>query len=312
MLQVQNVHKSYGEKNVLSGASLSVQSGEIVSIFGKNASGKSTLIGIVSGLIQSDSGQVHFLGDDLAGSGKRRLYSQIQFVFQDPSLYLERTVTENYMFFGRLKNIPDPIIKKRMSEVFAKTGLSGEAHKKVKILSGGMKQKASLGLAFLTNPRLLVIDEVSTGLDIVSRAQIWSLIKEYREAGGSVLFISHDLQELVEQSDRIYLLQDGQLSQIAANSNEINAKCLEIIAASREEAERIEGLARERSLVFDTERSGHSGENSIRIIGDMNDLEGFLMDRGITESDKVLRVSLGASFAPGCESLGKYMSGDVE
>ncbi len=182
-------------KDVLRGADLDLRPGEIVALVGENGSGKSTLMKILVGALRRDSGAMEHAG-------------VIGFCPQEPVLYERLTCDEHFELFGRAYGMTEPEIARSRDELYATFGFAEWRSALVEQLSGGTRAKLNLGLALLPDPELLLLDEPYAGFDWDTYQRFWQLTRDRREAGSSLLIISHFITD-VERFDRIYDLVDG-------------------------------------------------------------------------------------------------------
>lgn len=309
MLKVESIKKSFAGQSVLDDFSLSLKPGEITSIVGKNGSGKSTLVNILAGLHKPDEGQVSFLEQDLFGDNTIFLFSQIEIVFQDTCLFINRSIKENFLFFGRAKNIPKPIIDKKMEAILKKLNLYDDMKKKVSKLSGGMRQKVSLGLAFLSSPKLLVIDEVSTGLDVLSQSNVWNLIEDEVESGCSVLFVSHDPKELIEKSDNIYMLHNGQANPINMGliKEKNHYKRLRITSKQEETLSEIQKSFKDLIIEEHFIEQNNSNFWTLTLEAGKGDIHKIIQSNSLIHDDSVVEVVVDKSHVITVDSLQKMI-----
>ena len=182
-------------KPVLNGADLRLWPGEVVGLVGENGSGKSTLMKILVGALDRDAGTVVHTG--LVG-----------FCPQDPVLYERLTCDEHFELFGRAYGMAEPEMEASREDIYATLGFGEWRTARVEELSGGTRAKLNLGLALLPDPELLLLDEPYAGFDWDTYQRFWELTRDRRDAGRSLLIISHFITD-VERFDRIYDLVDG-------------------------------------------------------------------------------------------------------
>jgi NitT/TauT family transport system ATP-binding protein len=203
-LHVDGLHKSYGDLEVLDDIDLTVETGELVCLVGASGCGKSTILGIVAGLVEATSGEVLLDGEPVDGPGPDR-----GVVFQSYSLYPWRTVRENVAFGLELQKLPKAEIRERVDEFLEAMGLTDFADALPRELSGGMKQRTAIARALATRPELLLLDEPFGALDSQTRSMMQQLLLDtWRHAGtcDTVLLVTHDVDEAVFLSQRIYVL----------------------------------------------------------------------------------------------------------
>lgn len=208
-LAVQQLSKSFGKHKAIDGISLSLAAGEFVVLLGPNGAGKTTLFQILTGLFTADRGRADVFGTDIATTPLAAL-SQLGIVFQQPALDLDLTVTANLQFQAALHGIPPREAKQRITHWLQRFGLSDRAHDRTRDLSGGNRRKVELARALLTQPKLLLMDEPTVGIDPRSRAQMLADVKSLCGQGLGVLWATHLVEE-AELADRIVVLAKGQI-----------------------------------------------------------------------------------------------------
>jgi ABC-2 type transport system ATP-binding protein len=207
MLKLENLCKHYGSKPVLQNLSLSLQPGEIYGLLGPNGAGKTTTINIICGLLKADSGWVT-IGDRPAGEATK---AWVGVMPQSNLLYGSLTCSDNLFFFGRLYGLSRQDCKRRVDVCLESVNLLDKKHTPVERLSGGMQRRLSMAAAILHRPKLVILDEPTTGLDIEARQELWQLIRQFKSMGVTVLLTSHLLDEVERLCQRIGILRQGQL-----------------------------------------------------------------------------------------------------
>lgn len=220
VIEVENLEVSYGRTTVIHGASFKIGQGESVGLIGETGSGKSTLARAVVGLVPATAGTIRVAGEELTAFGGRqwrefRMRGAIQYVFQDPLRALDPEISigdslaEPLRLQRRLskEQIRDRIAF-RVDQVRLTTDLlerlPGE-------LSGGQRQRVLLARALVTEPRALILDEPVSALDAANRVSVLEILNDLREAGTSLMFISHDLGSVAGVTDRVMVLYRGEL-----------------------------------------------------------------------------------------------------
>ncbi|MBF0109160.1 MAG: ABC transporter ATP-binding protein [Magnetococcales bacterium] len=206
MISVTGLHKVYPRHHALRGLNLEVPPGICLALLGHNGAGKSTLMKILLGVTRGTSGSVRVLGVEPGRSGLdfRR---QLGFLPENVAFYEEMTGVETLNYFARLKGIP----RQRGLELLARVGIEHAAGRRVKTFSKGMRQRLGLAQALLGEPRLLLLDEPTTGLDPMLRLEFFRIIRELVDNGTTVLLSSHILTELEARTDRVAILREGRL-----------------------------------------------------------------------------------------------------
>jgi ABC-2 type transport system ATP-binding protein len=210
VLEVSSVHKRFGKTVALNGVSLAVEEGEVFGLLGPNAAGKTTLISIVCGLAAADAGEVRLFGKPFH-RGDRELRRLVGIGTQDLSIYPDLSARENLRFFGKLYDLRGPELERRVDELLASVGLSERSDDRAGTFSGGMKRRLNLAVAVVHRPRLLFLDEPTTGVDPQSRNHIFEQVKALNAAGATVIYTSHYMEEVQKLCKRIAILEAGKL-----------------------------------------------------------------------------------------------------
>lgn len=215
VLETFNISKQYGNNKALDDVNLRIEEGQIYGLIGLNGSGKSTFMRIVGGLISASEGHIELYGKSgIADLQKQR--SKLGQTIETPALYPEMTAVENLMVQMTLAGISE---KKKINEVLSRVGLTDTGNKKAKNFSLGMKQRLALAISLITEPKFLILDEPTNGLDPVGIVETRDIIKNLAyEYGLTILLSSHLLDELSQIATHYGILHQGQLiTQIAAD-----------------------------------------------------------------------------------------------
>jgi len=206
-LKIENITKFYDKKCVLDDVSLSLSEGEVVGLLGPNGAGKSTLMKIVTGYVAANNGNVEVCGQKVEKNNF--LYKHnIGYLPENNPLYLDMYVREYLSFAAEFYNIPNK--KEAVEDVIIRTGLSPESHKKIGQLSKGYKQRVGIAQAIIHNPKVLILDEPTTGLDPNQILEIRELIANIGK-NHAVIFSTHILQEVSAICSRIVVINKGKI-----------------------------------------------------------------------------------------------------
>ena len=209
-LLLDNVVKTYGAIRAVEGVSFTAAPGEFIALLGPNGAGKTTLFQLLSGLFVPDSGRIEIMGHDMLRDPVPAL-AKLGIVFQQPTLDLELTVTGNLLFHAGLHGIPRSVAKPRIEAELRRLGLAERAHDKAAQLSGGNRRRVELARALLHEPRVLLMDEATVGLDPASRSDLLKLMLTMRaERSVAVLWATHLCDE-VSDADRVIVLHRGKV-----------------------------------------------------------------------------------------------------
>ncbi|KAI9353696.1 hypothetical protein BDR26DRAFT_849064 [Obelidium mucronatum] len=195
----------------LIGLNLDVQKGSVLALLGKNGAGKTTFISILTGLLQATTGDVFINGESALQSGAIRKPGVLGVCPQQDTVFPTLTVTETFQLYAGIKRIPQKGLGDQIEEWLKMTELSEHRNVMAGSLSGGQKRRLAVGVAFLGNPKVVILDEMSSGVDPVSRRRIWEIIQNQKEANKTIIFTTHFLDEAEALADRIAILGEGML-----------------------------------------------------------------------------------------------------
>lgn len=215
-IEMVDVHKAFGSQKVLEGFSLQVREGEVVTVMGPSGSGKSTTLKTIIGLLEPDAGEVRVDGENVHELPLDRLYDlrrKVGYVFQFAALFDSMTIGENVaMGLRRIPGISRDEVRDRVHDALFRVDLEGSELKYPSQLSGGMKKRAGLARAIALNPKYLLYDEPTTGLDPLTVTMVDRLILRMRdELEVTSLVITHDVESAYRISDRIAMLYEGRV-----------------------------------------------------------------------------------------------------
>jgi len=222
LIKLANLKKHYRDKTktikALDDVSFEINHGEIFGLLGVNGAGKTTLSSILATLHRPTSGDILF-NDKSIYKDINGYRMQVGFCPQTPNLIASLTVEKNLIFAGRYFNVPEPTIKERLEKLIKKYGLSEYRNSKPTVLSGGYKQRVLLARSLMHNPKLIILDEPTVGLDPHIRQSLWENIRQLKQEGVSVVLTTHYLDEAEALSDRICILEKGKVLLIDTPSN---------------------------------------------------------------------------------------------
>lgn len=204
VVELKNVQQKYGKMLVLDDNSWQLGAGEVLGLFGHNGAGKTTTVRLILGLIEESAGQVKVLGGCPQDA---KIRQQIGFLPENIMFYPQLTGVETLQYFARLKGASNQQVGTLLEQV----GLSAASHKKVKTYSKGMRQRLGIAQALLGDPKLLILDEPTVGLDPIATQALYELIGRLRETGTSVIICSHVLPGVESYIDKVVILARGRL-----------------------------------------------------------------------------------------------------
>lgn len=209
-IEVRDAVHHYGPRCALDHVSFDVAQGEVFALLGPNGGGKSTLFRLLATLTPPQQGAVCVLGCDLAAE-PQRVRPALGVVFQSPSLDKKLAVSENLAYQARIYGLPRAERTARIAELLAQFDLSDRAGDAVETLSGGLRRRVELAKALLHRPRVLLLDEPSTGLDPGARHELWQRLQELRRNSGTTVLLTTHLLDEAEKADRVGILDRGRM-----------------------------------------------------------------------------------------------------
>lgn len=210
MIKIAHLAKSFDSLKAVDDISFEVEKGEIFGLLGPNGAGKTTTIAMISGLLKPDAGKISVDSLDLVAD-YRKIKKIMGVVPQDMAFYEDLSARENLRFWGQLHGLGRKTIEERIRYYLEKTGLSGRESEPLKKYSGGMKRRINLIIGLIHEPKLLLLDEPTIGIDVQTRLNIYELIKDASARGTTVLYTTHNLQEAEELCHRIAIMDQGKI-----------------------------------------------------------------------------------------------------
>jgi phospholipid/cholesterol/gamma-HCH transport system ATP-binding protein len=228
MITLRNVHKSFGSQKVLDGLDLDIPDGKITAIIGPSGEGKSVLLKHLIGLLQPDSGAVEVDGESIVGlrrSELNRIREKFGMLFQNVALFDSMTVFENVAFPLQEKTLLSKVeIRDRVLAALEDVGLKNIENKFPDELSGGMKKRVGLARAVVLNPKIILFDEPTTGLDPIIKRAIHQLIKDtHAKFGFTAVIVSHEIPEIFDVAQNVAMLFRGRILQHGSTDEIINS-----------------------------------------------------------------------------------------
>lgn len=210
MIEVDQVHKQYGELVALDGVSFTVAPGEVFGLLGHNGAGKSTLAKSIVGLLRPDRGAIRLGGVDVARR-PREARAKLGYLAEESVLYEELTAREHLELVGALRSVAPDVVRARADRLLEFLGLAGAADRAVATYSRGMRRKTAIALAVISDPDALLFDEPTDGLDPDGAARFAELLAELKRRGRTIILQTHILGLVEKRCDRVALLDKGRL-----------------------------------------------------------------------------------------------------
>jgi ABC-2 type transport system ATP-binding protein len=208
MLRVHDLTKRYGALTAIDRVSFEVGAGEVFGLLGPNGSGKSTTVKILMGLLEPSSGGVELDGRD-ALADLREYKTLLGYVPEEPHLYTYLTGPEYLQLVGRLRNIPDRVLADKIDRFLELLGIYDDRYQTLSSYSKGMRQKILIAAAVLHNPRIVILDEPFSGLDVSAARVLKAFVRQLAAEGKIVVFSSHVLEVVEQVCTRVVILKDG-------------------------------------------------------------------------------------------------------
>ncbi|MDY5577744.1 MAG: ABC transporter ATP-binding protein [Lachnospiraceae bacterium] len=213
ILELVNLNKSFGNTQVLKGLNIEIARGEFITILGSSGCGKTTMLRIIAGLEEPDSGKVLLNGNDITSLEPNK--RNVNTVFQSYALFPNMNVEKNIAYGLKIKGIPKNQIKERVAQMLKMVQLEGFEKRNLNELSGGQRQRVAIARAVINQPDVLLLDEPLGALDLKLRRQMQLELKRFqKKLGITFIYITHDQEEAINMSDRIAVMRDGLFEQI--------------------------------------------------------------------------------------------------
>lgn len=255
MITVEGLTHYYGERRAIEGLSFTISRNECVGFLGRNGAGKSTTLKILAGLVVPSAGTVSLDGADLVSS-TAAFRSRIGYLPEDPPLYKDMTVADYVLFCGQLKGMSGPQARARLAPALAATNLTEVQHRVINELSHGYRQRCGIAQAIIHQPKLVVLDEPTNGLDPMQRVEMRDVVRNLSKTC-TVLISSHNLPEIHETCDRILMLSKGR---IVAQGSEA-----ELATLAGQRGMRITLVVRADRALVERALAGFDGLNTLEI-----------------------------------------------
>ena len=225
---VEHFRMDFGHETIIHDLSFEIKRGETFGLLGANGSGKTTIIRALLGIYRPTDGALLIDGKAYTVDGGVKL----GYLPEERGLYKKESVMTVMMYFGRLKGMTRAAAETWSLDYLQRVGLADKAKTRLDKLSGGQQQKVQLGVTIMNDPELLILDEPTKGFDPINRRLLMNIIEEHKEAGATVIFVTHQMEEVERLCDRIILLKNGEASAygtIAAIKNQHSGASLDDI-----------------------------------------------------------------------------------
>jgi ABC-2 type transport system ATP-binding protein len=210
VLEVNQLTKKYGDKTALQEISFHVKPGSCFGLLGPNGAGKSTTMKIITGILEANSGTAQVLGMD-SRKNADAIRRQVGYVPQEITLYDKISAYQNLVFFGEMYGVRGNTLKQKIKEVLELVGLTERAQDPIRTFSGGMKRRINIAAALLHNPKLVILDEPTVGIDPQSRNHIFEMIRALKSQGVTLVYSTHYMEEVEALCDDIAIIDHGKV-----------------------------------------------------------------------------------------------------
>ena len=210
LVETKNLVKRYGDVLAVDNVNLQIAEGEIFGLLGPNGAGKTTTINMLIGLTKVDGGEISIFGKKVNGN-REDVSRHIGIVPQELAIYTDLTAAENIAYFGKLYGLRGKLLQERVSQALEFTGLADKSKILPKKFSGGMKRRLNIACAIVHQPKLIIMDEPTVGIDPQSRNHILSSVLELHRQGSTIIYTSHYMEEVEELCSRVAIMDEGRI-----------------------------------------------------------------------------------------------------
>ena len=288
IIELKNITKAFDGETVLNNISLDIYDNEFLTLLGPSGCGKTTLLRIISGFVQPDDGEVVFMGEDITEVPPHK--RNVNTVFQKYALFPHLNVYENVAFPLREKKVPKDEIDKKVKEMLKLVMLSGFEKRNVTSLSGGQQQRVAIARALVNHPKVLLLDEPLSALDLKLRKDMQQELKNIQKSTGiTFVFVTHDQEEALSMSDTIVVMSEGKIQQIGTPVDIYNEPENAFVADFIGESNIIDGImvkdgeARFSGQSFPCLDSGFAPKEPVDIVIRPEDVDIVPVEKGMLE-----------------------------
>ncbi len=255
IIKVRGLHKKFKNVVAVDGIDLDVKNGECLGILGPNGAGKTTLIRMITAVSPQDKGSIHILGEDLS-KNPRQIKAKFGVIPQLDNLDSELTVIQNLTTFARYYDIPKEEALRRSADILKLFQLEEKTNSQIKELSGGMRRRLIIARGLINEPKIMILDEPTVGLDPQSKFMVWQKLKELKRRGITELISTQNMDEAAILCDRVAILHRGKILALDSPKKlvkqHVGTKILEIEVTPDEKESVIKELGRRRVAYADT------------------------------------------------------------
>ena len=249
LIEFVNISKTFNGKKVLDNISFSISQGELFGLIGTSGAGKTTLLKLLIGFYSPDVGKILYKGKEITHD-KEHIRKIFGFTTQDNCFYDELNLVDNMRYFGKMYGMTGSKVKEKTEYLLKMVGLWEYRYKKASDLSGGMQRRLDLSISLIHDPEILILDEPTTGLDLIIRKKMWQLIQQINSMGVTIIMSSHMLDEMEHLCTDISMIKDGRI--IVRGS----PKQLEMFYSTNEEVHLETSPGRYKPLLFQLIKMG--------------------------------------------------------